>query len=297
MTRETIPPIPRGRADAAMVIATLVCGGVIGLVVTGVVVAAIAMGSTKPSNPSRGDFASTRAYLTAREDLAQANINDLASIQMAMNTYVAAVSLPCRGLLDTLSGTGPIVDEPGGVRYSLTRARTNEALLATASGLTIAAQRAQVGAITRFADAVGSLRWSSANVSGLVQRYAESERLSASLKVPPVCRNLSSWVARGFRGTPESNTPAAARSESVSEQLGKEIRAAGYSASRPNQAALKILARYEEPAERILSGHVAVLEAKSNAAGFEAGTEAMTKIEHALGVPARGGTSQSEPTR
>jgi len=264
-------------------------GGAIGLAVAGVAVAVIAMGATKHSKPSRGDVASTRAYLTAREELAQANINDLGKTQMAMNTYVAAVSLPCRGLLDALSGAGPIVDKPGGVRYSLTRARTNEALLATASGLTIAAQRAQVRAITRFADAVGSLRWSNEKVSRLVQSYARSEELSASLEAPPVCRNLSSWVARGFSGTPESNTPAAAKSESVREQLGEKIRAAGYSPVHPGQAVLQLLAPYEDPSERMTSVRIIELERKIDRAGLEAATQAMAKIEHALRVPARGG--------
>jgi hypothetical protein len=277
-------------------------GGAVGIIVAGVVVAAIALGASMSSRhdtrPSSEDVVATRAYLRAREELAVANIDGLSNIQMAMNTYVTAVSLPCHGLLDTLSRTGPIVDKPGGVRYSLNQARTNEALIVTASGLTIAAQRAQVGAITKFADAVGSLRWSSAEVSRLVQRYAESEQFGASLDVPPVCRNLSSWVARGFSGTPESNTPAAAKSESISEQLGKEIRAAGYSASsasRPNQTVLKILARYEGPSERIASRRLAVLEAKSNAAGLEAWTEALTKLEHELGVHSHGET-QDAPT-
>ncbi len=272
-------PQRRGRA--------IYLGGAIGLVVAGVAVAVITTGAIKHSRPSRGDVASTRAYLTAREELAQANINDLKSIQMAMSTFVAAVSLPCHGLLHALSGTGPIVEKPGGVRYNLTKARTNEALLAMGGGLTITAQRAEASAITRFADAVGSLRWSSQTVSMIVKHYAESEELRATADVPPVCRNLSSWVARGFSGAPESHTPAAAKAESLSEQLGDEIRATGHHAVRAGEAVLRLLTPYENAGEMMMAAHVGALERQGDRAGLIAWAKAMSDLERAVGVRPR----------
>ncbi len=259
----------------------------------GLVVAAVAVIAVESRGRSGDDRVATRRYLRAREDFALGSINALSAIRTAMKVFVSDTSVPCRGVLRIISEGSTSVNTPGGVPYNSATQRVNSALLALGEGLDVVARRVEMEASRRFADAVQSLRWSSQRLTRVVHLFGESERSKASLAVPPVCQDIMRWVARGYAGTPVTETQPAARSQLLLAKLGAEVHASGHAAAQPSRAVLRMLAPFEGATERATSSRIERLEGKSERTGLEVWTQSMATVEHALAAPSRSALERS----
>jgi hypothetical protein len=74
---------------------------------------------------------------------------------------------------------------------------------------------AAAGPIASFVKAVGRLRWSSSATTRIAHTYARNLSELATLPLPPLCEDVRSWKATGFKTMPPRTVSLAARVDAI----------------------------------------------------------------------------------
>lgn len=194
--------------------------GTLGLVSVGADVAASAAMSPR-------DVASTHAYLKANYEVLHSVVSGWPSDE----TKVRALEQKIRGECP-LAGAG----SPQNEEAQKLSTEVVGALWATVYA-------ANANALQRFVKAVGSLHWSNGAITRGVRHYARGLREMAALQIPPLCEDVRTWSAGGFKAAPAST-----------EQFDRHVEA--IEVKEPSQ---RLLAPYEQASDSGLAKRVAHL--------------------------------------
>jgi hypothetical protein len=127
---------------------------------------------------------------------------------------------------------------------------------------------ADAGPINVFADAVRHLRWSSPKLTHMAQSYAASLQELATLPLPSLCNEVRSWKASGFKVIPAATASLVQRAEQIKT---KAIPA-------------RLLAPYEQPADRSVEARTMHLEVKLEEAEIGVGLTDWDQMLATLGL-------------
>jgi hypothetical protein len=125
-------------------------------------------------------------------------------------------------------------------------------------------------ATVAFAEAIGPLGWSSRRLTRLVRAEAAEERAEAALVLPDVCGAIEMWKASDYAELPQSVGEFLIHVERVETGSFGLI--------------MRLLRRYEGPAERRAAKHVERIEALLGKRLATASEATWRKLEMAMGV-------------
>jgi hypothetical protein len=145
------------------------------------------------------DVAATHAYIAASYSLAQASVAAIGPAQAKIERLNSALAHAC-----PLVGSGSLEDEAS-------QPMSYEVAVALWSLM----YGTDAGAIRRFLDATRRLHWSNHAITRTAERYARSLHELATLPLPDLCAEVSSWKASGFRVIPASTLSLVARVEAI----------------------------------------------------------------------------------
>jgi hypothetical protein len=134
-------------------------------------------------------------------------------------------------------------------------------------------------AALRQARAIGHLSWSDRKLTLLVQSEAAAERSIAALTLPDVCADIVAWQASAYATLPQSSMRYLARINAI-----ESTAFVGPSEESREAAIMRLLRRYEGPAERRAAKRIQRLEAQNEKRLGAATTAARAKLAAALGV-------------
>jgi len=202
---------------------------------------------------SSGDVAATHAYLTANYALARASEKSVAPAQAKVVTYKRKLGRECPGV-----GAGapeneveePLTYEVAGALWSITY------------GL-------NARAIGAFARTVGGLRWSQPKITRTAYAYVKTLRGLAALPLPDLCVDVRAWKANGFGSAPATTM-----------SFDKHVEAL-----EAHAIPAKLLAPYENAADRALAQKTARLERKLLNVETVEGFDDWTTVLETLGMP------------
>ncbi len=106
--------------------------------------------------------------------------------------------------------------------------------------------RADAGPIRAFVKAVRPLRWSNAKITQQAQHYASTLQGLSTLPLPDLCGDVRAWRASGYKTLPASTLSFDAHTESLE----------GHTIPQ------RLLAQYEEPADKGLVQQTTKIETK-----------------------------------
>jgi hypothetical protein len=122
--------------------------------------------------------------------------------------------------------------------------------------------------IRAFARTVRRLHWSSGRLTRLARGYAASLNALATLPQPDLCGDVGAWKASGFRTIPADTLSFDQRSEAI----------------RPHAVPQRLLAPFEQPADRAVARRIAGLEYELEGDEFTVGFEDWTTLLTTLGL-------------
>jgi hypothetical protein len=131
-----------------------------------------------------------------------------------------------------------------------------------------------------LANAIGHLTWSDRRLTRLVRSRAAEERAIATLALPDVCADIAAWKASAYAALPASTRRFLARVLAI--ESGSTI---GPSEEFREAAIMRLLRRYEVPAQRRAARMIERLDARSGRRLAAAAALARAKVAAALGVP------------
>jgi hypothetical protein len=198
------------------------------------------------------DIASTHAYIHANFALARASEARIGITQTSIERRTRQFGRECHDV-----GVGSPQDEEA-------QQLSYEAVGAVWS----ISYGSNAGPIRAFARAVKPLRWSNAKLTRTAQAYAKSLRQLAALPMPDLCGDARAWRASGFQTVPATTLRFDARVESIE---GHSIPA-------------RMLAPYEQAADRGILARTTRLEADLEHLEFEAGVEDWIALLDAVGL-------------
>jgi hypothetical protein len=160
-------------------------------VVVGVVVLATGMCSLSASaRPAPGDVAATSSYLQADYAFVRVVAAHLGSSQTELQKLLARVRDEC----------------PNAAAGSPQDSQSTQLSDELIGAMLLNAARTDRQAALRFSSTVRGLRWSSRALTAAIQGYAGKLRTLSGLTAPPLCADVRSWAASGFKALP-SATP------------------------------------------------------------------------------------------
>jgi hypothetical protein len=198
------------------------------------------------------DIASTHAYIQANFALARASEARIGITQTSIERRTRQFGRECHDV-----GVGSPQDEEA-------QKLSYEAVGAVWS----ISYGSDAGPIRAFARAVKPLRWSNAKLTRIAQAYAKSLRQLAALPMPDLCGDARAWRASGFQTVPATTLRFDAHVESIE---GHSIPA-------------RLLAPYEQAADRGALARTTRLEADLEHLEFEAGAEDWIALLDAVGL-------------
>jgi hypothetical protein len=177
---------------------------------------------------SSGDIAATHAYLEADYALAQATKANVAPAQAKVVSFAHRLRGECgqegSGAPQT-EAEQPLSYEAAGALWSIT----------------YGANARSIGA---FARAVQGLHWSQSKLTHTAQAYVKTLRGLAALSLPHLCTDVAAWKASGFGPAPTGTISFDRHVEAL----------------EAHAIPLKLLAPYEDAADRALAQKTASLE-------------------------------------
>jgi hypothetical protein len=203
----------------------------------------------KPAN-----VASTETYIRAYYALVRTAKTKVPVQQAVAADLVRKVSSHCAGVL------------VGSPHNTDSAALDREAL----GAVSIAILSPDRQAITHFARAVKSLRWSSPKLTRLVKAYAEKLKAEGALTAPDLCRDMKTWATSGFRTVPGNVT-----------RFNRASRAA---AKGPQEIPSRLLAAYASPRGKATLHTIERLEGEIEVIELNTGVHALDQILTAVGL-------------
>jgi hypothetical protein len=166
------------------------------------------------------DTASTHAYIHANYALNRATQAKVKAAQASIEAVIHKLGQECPKL-----GVGsPQNEEAQHLSYEVVVA------------LWSASYATDAGPIHKFAQAVRHLHWSNPTLTHMTQRYATDLQNLASLQMPNVCGDVTTWKETGFKTVP-----------AASIQLDQRVEAI-----EPKAIPASLLAPYEQPADKAI---------------------------------------------
>lgn len=220
---------------------------------------------TRPS-----DVAATRAYLKAQYSEVRADAVAYRAGIKAVEALGARVGVECPGVL----AAEPHPAAPNRVETEISEEVFNVILRTP--------ERAQHPAIERFARFVRRLRWSDRKLTRLAHSYAAERAARSGIPLPNLCADLQAWVASGYKTVSASTTQYLHRL-GASGTIG--LVGSGAGAPAANTTIARMLAGYEDQADRAIIRRIKRFEARQQPSVGNAFLSAAGKVTHALHTP------------
>jgi hypothetical protein len=145
------------------------------------------------------DVTATHAYIQANAALARTSVARISTGQAKIERLIGDYARKCPA-----AGAGSPQDENTGFfTYEV-----GIALWSVAYGT-------NAGPIRTFSNTVKRLRWSNGAITRAAQRYASSLQALANLALPPLCEDVRSWRASGYRVVPPATVSLVRRVEAI----------------------------------------------------------------------------------
>jgi hypothetical protein len=132
----------------------------------------------------------------------------------------------------------------------------------------------------RLADAIAHLRWSDRRLTRLVHAEAAEEHGIAAIALPDVCADIAAWKAGAYATLSQSSTQFLARVHAI-ESLSEGV---GASEESREAAIMRLLRRFEGPAERQTAKRMGRVDAQIRKRLEAAVVASQAKIAAGLGV-------------
>jgi hypothetical protein len=211
------------------------------------------------------DVAATRAYLRASEVYAHGAYAETRASAVVIEARASRIAKECPSAL---------VYAPRDAAFEEVGEETLNSLLYAS----VAPFRAET---VKLAEAIGHLTWSDRRLTRLVRSQAAEERAIATLALPDVCADIAAWNASAYAALPAS----ARRFLAVVAAL-EAASTIGPSEESREAAIMRLLGRYEGPAQRRAAMIVERLQARAERRVMAAVSLASVKLAAALGVSA-----------
>jgi hypothetical protein len=197
----------------------------------GILIAALLLAAA-PATASAGsvDVAATHAYIRANYALARASVARIKLAQARVKALNGRLGRECPQV-----GAGSPENEAS-------QPMSYEVVVALWS----VSYGAAAGPIHAFWKTVKRLRWSSPKVTRIARRYASDLHELATLPLPDLCGDVRAWSATGFQTVPDNVLKLTRRVEAI----------------EPEPVPQRLLARYEQPADRSVVRRTEGLEEK-----------------------------------
>jgi hypothetical protein len=206
-----------------------------------------------PAQANTLDVASTRAYLVANLDFARASLALAKPAQAAIAHLNDKLRRECPNV-----GAGAPEDE-----------QSEKPAYEVAGALWSVSYGADAGPIGTFVKAVRPLRWSNHTITQLAHHYASSLQGLATLGLPDLCGDVRAWSTSGFKTLPASTLSFDAHTESLE----------GHTIPQ------RLLAPFEEPAEKSMAAQTARIETKLERTETVEGFNDWDMLLETLGLP------------
>jgi hypothetical protein len=198
------------------------------------------------------DVASTHAYIEANNVLGRAAVALINPVQKRIEAYDKKLASECPGV-----GTG-------GPENEASQPISHEVVVALWS----IEFGAAAGPITTFQRKVAGLRWSNPATARAVATYARGLHELATSSLPPICADVSSWKASGFRVIPASALALVERIEAIA----------------PTAVSPRLLAPYERGGDAELEKRTMRLEQRIEESEFLVGQGDWIQVLETLGM-------------
>jgi len=198
------------------------------------------------------DTAATHAYIQADYALARASEAMEPAVQDNVNRFSAKIGHEC-------ANAG--AEAPQNEAAQQLSSEVAGALWSVGYG-TVA------GPIRAFARTVRRLHWSSRRLTQLARGYAGSLSALATLPQPDLCGDVGAWKASGFRTIPARTISFDRQAEGI----------------QPHAVPQRLLAPFEQPADRPVARRIAALEYELEGDEFTVGFEDWTTLLTTLGL-------------
>jgi hypothetical protein len=214
---------------------------------------------------TRADAAATRAYLRASDTYERSATAELATRVTAMQARANEIAGECPSALTYAprdEAFGELGEEASTTVYWAGAASVRSTEL-------------------RLADAIAHLRWSNRRLTRLVHAEAAEEHAIATIALPDVCADIAAWKASAYATLPQSSTKFVARMRAI-----EFLSFVGFTEASRETIIMRLLRRFERPAERRAAKRIERLEAQINKRLGAAAVAAQAKLAAALGVAA-----------
>jgi hypothetical protein len=217
--------------------------------------AALAMAlavSPAHADAAPSDVAATHAYILANNQLARTSVARIGLGQAKIVRLIGNFARECPAV-----GAGSPQDE----QTHFFNYEAGVALWSVAYGT-------DAGPIRTFANTVKRLHWSNQTITRTAQRYASSLQAMATLALPPLCQDVRSWRAAGYKVVPPSTVSLVLRVEAV------EL----------NPVPARLLAAYERGSDASVFAQTLRLEKRLEESESNPGEGDLLKLLDALGI-------------
>ena len=223
---------------------------------TPIVAIVLALGvAATPAHAAPQDVLSTQAYIQEDHVLQLAEKASLPASRTAADGLIRQVNSQCPNIMAGAPHNSETAEVGGEIIGSV---------LVTLSG---PEDRANI----KFAQRVGSLRWSSRKLEHTVRSYATELKAQAELAMPNLCADLKAWAASGYTTLPASSVRFVGQVDAIVTGPG------------PGKVPLKLFAPYERPDEKTVIHQTKQLEAELNKSQLALLETTLSQISHALG--------------
>ncbi len=247
---------------------------------------------------SPADAAATHAYLVATNTYEEAELANQPREIAAREALAARISGECPGILTNAPpheqvlgfgfvGPGPVSGTPLSARAEGERHRQSRQLSELKTellyALTESSMQAGREASAALSSALAPLKWSNPLITLFVEATAAGEKEELELPALPVCDDMRSWVASGYKTLAPTSREIASRSEAVLKRAFELIAIAARLHTRtfPN-----ILAPYENAPDRALARHTEALNLRLHKASSATQKDVLKRLEATVGLPA-----------
>jgi hypothetical protein len=241
--------------------------------------------------------AATHAYLLATGKYRETELSNLPRDIEALEATATRISGECPGILTNAPpheevsrlpvGAGPvepISHTPSNARAEGERHRQSRQLgdlkLELPFALTSSRTQSDREAVIALTQAIATLKWTNPKITFLVQLTASVAKEELEIPAPPVCDDIHSWVASGYKTLTPVSREIERRSETLLKRSLELIAISELTLTFP-----KTLAPYENASDRRLARHTEALDRKLHK-WDEKRTALLKRLETAVGLPA-----------
>jgi hypothetical protein len=217
---------------------------------------AVAAGRSRDAAAARGYLGAARAYAEAAYALSGARI-------AAMEANERSIATQC----------------PSGLAYAPRDSAFEELGYEIGEAQWIAGIAPVRSLMQTMSRAIGGLTWSDRMLTGLVRSEAAEELAYAELVAPDVCAQIEAWRASDYAELPSSVREFAAHVDQI--EAGVFV---GPKEEDRERVILRVLRRYEGPAERRMAERTLRLEARAGKRLAIASDAVWRRLEAAFGV-------------